>query len=367
MNITAKITGLKYKVNCGAVLKAIDFVNLDINTANPYFLLSYNQSNYGVSKWVSPKRTRSYPFERIYNTYSTAKKITIIPIIKDEGSEGERDFIQWDTVSLMSLLDIYVIFAYYDNAVKHNSRANKISKQEFDNTYVKNKIVEINNYKSSALHWNLHEINNSLSSVIDLVQTSYNGLSASLGVKMHNSTGIVDFKKQFENGVADFMAASRDKAKEAQHREMVTTQPKEYLTTATKATITIENYLGGKYYLTTDEISIKNNVLYLIEGKHTVHRILPNLSDIKDGLLKMVLYTNLKNVKINNIDYVSKPVLKLTSTQLVGTITSKSSKKELDGFKATNKLNDALKKIIDLVFSEANDNNFEVRIEGVDN
>jgi len=33
---------------------------------------------FGVSKWVSPKRTRSYPYERVYNTLSLGtKKVTI--------------------------------------------------------------------------------------------------------------------------------------------------------------------------------------------------------------------------------------------------------------------------------------------------
>jgi hypothetical protein len=365
MNITAEITGIKYKVIYGAELAEVDFNNLDINTSKTYFLLSYNKSNYGVSKWKSPKRSRSYPFERVYNTFNTAKKITVIPIIKDEGLRGDRDFIQWDTVSLMSLLDIYVIFAYYHKAAVHNSRDNKISKQEFDNNYVKNKIDEINNYKSSALHWNLKEIKDTLPAIIDLVQTSYSKISGDLSIKMHSDKGIAKFKKQFENGVADFMSTSRDKAKKAQSREMVTIQPKEHLTTATKATITIKNYLGGEYYLTTDEILIDLDKLYLIEGKHTKELIFPSKGDIKDGLLKMVLYTNLINVKINNVEYIAKPVLKLTSINIIGCITSHSSEVAITKFIKMNKLKENIIDRIDNVFKEAKENNFEVRIEGV--
>ncbi|MEM4247619.1 MAG: hypothetical protein QXF14_04885, partial [Candidatus Woesearchaeota archaeon] len=65
----------------------------------------------GISKGVWPKRARSYPYERVYNTLNISKKITVIPIVKNEGAAGDSDFIQWDTVSLMSLLDVYVIFA----------------------------------------------------------------------------------------------------------------------------------------------------------------------------------------------------------------------------------------------------------------
>ena len=55
---------------------------------------------------------------REYNTLSNGKKITVIPVVKDEGFDGDRDFIQWDTISLMSLLDVYVILAYYSVAEK---------------------------------------------------------------------------------------------------------------------------------------------------------------------------------------------------------------------------------------------------------
>lgn len=66
MDITAKITGIKYKVNCADNLPIVNINDFNINSAPSYFLLSEKQ--YGISKWVSPKRTRSYPFERISGT-----------------------------------------------------------------------------------------------------------------------------------------------------------------------------------------------------------------------------------------------------------------------------------------------------------
>lgn len=365
MNITAKITGIKYQVNCTDDLLKLSFKDLDINKAPSYFLLSDKKYNYGISKWVSPKRTRSYPFERVYNSLNVPKRITVIPIIKDEGAEGDRDFIQWDTVSLMSLLDVYVILAYYNKAVIHPSRENKITNQEFDNDYVKSKIVEISNYHSSALHWNLKEIKDTLPSLIDIVQETYNRLQKELNVAFHNSRGIKSFKDQFQKGVADFMDTSRNKAKEAQNREKQTTQPKEFLSTSTKATITIKNYLGGIYYFTTDEIAVIGNDLHLIEGKHSNNSKLPSIGDIKDGLLKMVLYCNLTDVKVNDINFSPKPVLKLTSKNISGKITSNSVSSEIDKFKTSNGFNENHISIIDNLFAEAKSNDFEVIIEGV--
>jgi hypothetical protein len=77
------------------------------------FILEIDKENrIAVSRWVSPKRTRSYPYARIYDTLSfSGRKVTIIPIIKDEGKDGDRDFLPWDTISLMSLLGVMSSYA----------------------------------------------------------------------------------------------------------------------------------------------------------------------------------------------------------------------------------------------------------------
>jgi len=365
INISAEITGLRYQVFFVNDLTEVNFADLNINSAPSSFLISDKKYNYGISKWVSPKRTRSYPFERVYNTLNVPKRITVIPIIKDEGAKGDRDFIQWDTVSLMSLLDVYVIFAYYNKAIKHTRRENKITKQEFDNDYVKSKIIEISNYHSSALHWNLKEIKETLPGLIDFVKSAYDELHKQLGVEFHNPKGLQIFKDQFLTGVEEFMNTSRSKAKDAQNRERLTTQPKEHLITLTKATITIKNYLGGIYYFTTDEIKIIDNNLLLIEGKHSRDSKLPSIGDIKDGLLKMVLYCNLTDVKIDGEKLTPKPILKLTSENLSGRISSNDSKEEISSFREINGLSDVHSMMIDQLIEGAKINNFEIVFEGI--
>ncbi len=242
MRITAEITGIEYKIRLLPELKTINITDFDVNKIPSSCILANKKKFFAVSKWISPKRTRSYPYEKVYNTLSFPKKITIIPIIKDEGSEGDRDFIQWDTISLMSLLDVYVIFTYYKNATKHGTRINKITNQQFDNKFVVDKIKDISNYHSSALHWNLKEVNNNFSHLIELAQQSYSRIENKLKIQLHNSHGIETFKNQFKHDVKYFMDASRKKSEEAQNRESRTTQPKELLKTLTKATLTIKNY-----------------------------------------------------------------------------------------------------------------------------
>jgi hypothetical protein len=324
MDIKGKITGIKYQVLFTEDLKQIKIKNFDINEVPSSCLVTDNKHTVAVSKWVSPKRTRSYPFERVFNTLHVSKKITIIPIVKDECAKGDRDFIQWDTVSLMSLLDVFVIFAYYDKAEKVNE---KITNQQFDNKYVLSKIKEIKQYHSSALHWNLNELNTNLHSIIDKVKTSYFNIEQTTKVKLHNPSGLDNFKERIGEDVSLFMAFSRDKAQKAQSREFVTQQPKESLSTLSKAKVTITNYLGGQYFLTVDEIKISRTKVSLIEGKHSKNAILPSRGDIKDGLLKMILYCNLSEVTVNGKTTNSEAVLSLTSSKLKGAILSSSTKK----------------------------------------
>ncbi len=360
MNIVGKITGIKYKVLLADDLKEIDIENFDINDAPSACLLANNNHTFAVSKWVSPKRTRSYPFERVFNTLRVSKKITVIPIVKDEGAKGDRDFIQWDTVSLMSLLDVFVIFAFYDKADK---RGQKITNQQFDNDYVLSKIKEIEQYHSSALHWNLNELKTNLHDIIDKVKSSYAEIEKSTGVKLHNPNGLDNFKDKIGKDVSLFMAFSRGKAEKAQLREFVTFQPKESLATVSKAKITISNYLGGQYFLTVDEILLTDDKVSLIEGKHTKNAVLPSKGNIKDGLLKMILYCNLSEVVINEKAIKSEAILCLTSSKLKGAISSANAANEINAFFVENNFSASQKELIETVFAEAIQNNFVVQVK----
>jgi hypothetical protein len=260
---------------------------------------------------VSPKRTRSYPYARIYDTLSfSGRKVTIIPIIKDEGKDGDRDFLQWDTISLMSLLGIYVIIGYYVEAVRNPKYKNKITNQKFDTDYIKSEISRLLLYQSDALHWNLEQIDKIFQIAI-LAFDSYNRISENLRVEMHSMEAAQQRIEELYKRKEEFMKLSRKLAYKAQRRESITIQPKESLS-GTKGMITIKNYIGGYYYFTCDEVEIHGNELYLIEGKHGTN-VYPSLNDVKDGLLKMILYTNLKKVYYNNKEFIPIPILKLTT------------------------------------------------------
>jgi hypothetical protein len=364
MDIKGRITGIKYKVSTSETLKEIDIGDFNINESPAFCLVKDEANAFAVSKWVSPKRTRSYPYERVYNTLNSSKKITIIPIVKDEGAKGDRDFIQWDTVSLMSLLDVFVIFAYYEKAEINPRYENKITSQQFNNEYVISKIKEIEQYHSSALHWNLNELKNNLHEIIDKAKICYSEIENKLGVKLHNFSGLDNFKKKIGKEVETFMQFSREKAGKAQTREMLTTQPKESLSTLTKAKITITNYLGGQYFFTVDEILIENDTIYLIESKYSKNSTLPSKGDIKDGLLKMILYSNLCEVEVGGKKMKSKAVLNLTSNKIEREITSKNEIWDRGDLILINNFSQEQMRFINALLDEAEVNGFEVKIGG---
>ena len=79
----------------------------------------------------------------------------------------------------------------------------------------------------------------------------------------------------------------------------------------------------------------------------------------------MVLYSNLTEVKVNDQDYTPRPVLKLTSTNIKGKITTSNSEEDIKKFVSSNGLSEGNSSTIKSLFLEAQTNNFSVIIEGV--
>jgi len=132
---------------------------------------------------------------------------------------------------------------------------NKITNQIMDYKYLREQLDSLIDYKSSALHWNLSQLENSLQ-VIKKCKSSYQNISKTLNIKMHRFEGIDKRIEVLKDNAKAFKKYSRSLAADAQNRELQTTQPKESVIEE-KAQITIRNYLGGLYYLTVDEAVIK--------------------------------------------------------------------------------------------------------------
>ena len=360
--ISGEVEKIIYKQFVNDALRESKLENFDINKSPGAFTLSNGKEKIAVSRWISPKRTRSYPYERVYDTLAFAgKKATVIPVIKDEGLGGERDFLQWDTISLLSLLDVHVVLAYYSDATKNMKRADQITGQKLDAGYINAKLREVFNFKGTAREWNQKEATN-LKIIFEKARLAYREISKNTKTYLHDVTALNELIK-FAETPQKFIEFSRLKAQQAQRRESQTKQPKEALATDTKEKITITNALLGKYFFTVDETRREPQTVYLIEAKHSQRARLTNESDIKDALIKMMIYTNLRNVRVGGKARDAQIVLKLTSNKLNGSISSAASDEELMKYCSDNLIDSSRKEFLRKLFSEARENKFTFIIE----
>lgn len=366
-----KITNFSYKKCWREDLECValsDTNSPNINDLPSKCLVNLGDKTIALSKWVSPKRTRSYPYARVYDTFdSSANKVaTIIPLIKDEGKDGDMDYLQWDTISLMSLLNVYVILAFYESAQKNTrnlSKQHKITHQTFNHNFIYTQLQSLNNYHQSALHWNLHQLNaKNLANLISHTKTAYQNMAKNLSVNLHDSANIDKFAQKITKDRESFMSYSRQKAQNAQNREFLTIQPKEFIQSSTKSKIEIENYLGGYYYFTIDEVLEKGGTLCLVESKHSANAILPSNDDIKDGLLKLMLYNNLCEVWDLSGKKDFKIALQLTSNKLQSAVHLPTTAQNLNAFIATNKLKSNQGDMLRSLNAECEENGFEIWI-----
>lgn len=190
LHFTGFIKNVSYTTFLDQNLEEMNLENFDVNQAKAYGLIQSARMEVAYSKWVSPKRTRSYPFARIYNTYNTSKVITIIPVIKDEGKDGDRDRIQYSTISWMNLLNIYIVLGYYETAEKSHKKGqenkNKLAKQQFNNQFIKAQIQEVLAYRQSALNWNKNLFEERFTEIFEHALNCYDVIAQQTGVLIHS-------------------------------------------------------------------------------------------------------------------------------------------------------------------------------------
>jgi len=345
----------EYVVDRNVTLKELSLEDISSQKSKlvPSFIIAWKNMKAAISFWVSAKRTRSYPYTRMFNTLSqkNLKKITIFPVIKDEGMGVEKhrgcfDPIQWDTFSMCSYLGIYTISAYYVKAKKNPLRKNRVRSQEFDHAYLVEKIKNILTTNQNPKQWNDVE-RNSIGKLEELIINGYQKISKETGVEFRNPNYVRDVLAKLKDPES-FKLTSQEKSEQAQNRENLTTQPKEMVFGLPKGKMTLEDSLGGKYYWTVDAYHIESKNVYLMEMKHAKKGI-PSISDIKDALFKFHFYANLSELRDeNDTELTPKPTLVLSS----GTESSDKIKND---------------KHVKLVIEEAEKNNIIVIASGKNN
>lgn len=298
-----------------------DVLEFDVNSVHAYGLINLgtSENNLAFSKWVSPKRTRTYPFARIYNTYHlNSKKVTIIPIIKDEGAGTQNnDRINYITFSWMNLLNVYIILSYYEKAERKTGTTDRITNQLLNPESVREKLIEVSRYQASALHWNTNHFQEDFEQVYLKAVESYEKISFDQKVGMHASRDhlqkLEQFKKDDHFSLESFKNATLPASQAAALRESITVHELESLDENTKGVFSISNYLGGEYHLTADEVYWLSDHFVIQESKNSSKKKFPSENDIKDGLFKLILFSNLEQLEVGNktdVDFIVR--LKLT-------------------------------------------------------
>lgn len=283
-------------------------------TADSSFRVEKHGTLGAVSVWKTPKRTRTYPYSRMYFTLnrSGCRPITVIPVVKDEGAgKGrDRDYLQWDSLSMTSYLGIYAILAYYVAARKDTKEPRKVTGFVFDWDYVGDKISEALETHMTPKEWNDRERTN-LGRIVGRVLEGQDKIREMTGVSLKSREFLVRKLRKLGDPES-FMRSSRLLSRQAQERESETQQPKELIYGVLKASITLNDSWGGVYNWTVDEAQLVRDKVLLIDKKHG--KIIPHYDDLSDAFFKMIFWTNIEELStVDGIPLQPIPVVAMTS------------------------------------------------------
>lgn len=354
------IKDVSYQAHLTSGLTVYELSEFDVNKAKSSGVINHPNGQVAYSKWTSPKRTRTYPFARLYNTYNSQKILTIIPVMKDEGLDGDLDKIQYSTISWMNLLNVYIVLAYYERADKNRSpeqkNRSKLTNQKLNVESIQDQIKEIISYKQSALHWNRTLFENHFTEIYEKAISVYELISSKTKVSVHPRETKLQYLETIKRDYQQFRDISLKGSQGAALRESKTNHAQEYLEDGGKSIFLIENYLGGVYHLTADEVLRERGGYIIQESKNTTRNFLPSISDIKDGLFKLILFANLDSLKVKGREAKFSTRLKLTGYKVKGNIQLPCKKPEIDKFAKANKISIAHLKTLNALNLEATHN-----------
>ena len=173
--------------------------------------------------------------------------------------------------------------------------------------------------------------------IYKLALDSYEKISKKSGAKVHDRSVQEQYLAIIMRDFENFKNISLRGSKGASIRETQTSHGFEYLSDGAKATFQIENYLGGIYYLTADEVIQSRDVYIIQESKNSTTGFLPSLSDIKDGLFKLILYSNLDTLRLDSKSVNFESCLKLTGRKITGSLTMPCDESSMIQFLKKNK------------------------------
>jgi len=275
------------------------------------FLYKYKNEIVAISVWTSPKRTKTNPLPRVYTTLShNGIKITIIPVLKEEGESGEQNKLHPNTIYWMSTLGVYVVIGYYNDAIlgkigKQSTNAKKgkpskegkrkFSSQLLELESIKKQIHQIIKEKPDIIKWNNEQVKK-IPELLEKTIQRYRELGKKLGVPLKTKAlkNLEENAKKWKKNPETLFSDMKKLELDAQNRETRTNHKHESIPTeyGGKAKFTIECGKSEMLYLTADAVDVNKNkkIITITEAKNTTKDDFPNKENIKDDLMKLVLF-----------------------------------------------------------------------------
>ena len=360
--IDGKLTDLEYISKWRSTLNEYSLETaLGGDSKKNVFWYNHNNEKAAISVWTSPKRTKTNPLPRVYTTLNhDAIKITVIPVLKEEGASGEQNMVHANTVYWMTGLGVYVIIAYYNEAKlgkigKQSTNAKegkpskegtvKIGSQTLELASIKEQIHKIIKEKPNIAIWNDEQIKK-IPELLDIAIKRYRYLGNKLNVplRVKSLQNKENANKEWKQDLSKLLKYFTKLEIDAQDRETKTNHKHEDISIVygKKVKFNIDCGKSRMLYLTADAVDVNkdNKVIIITEAKNTTKDKFPSSDNMKDDLMKLMLFKK-TDFKIDDVSYTKK-----LRCCLKGQGSSEEFKKEFSEFIEECNAND-----IELVFN----------------
>ena len=306
--IEGKIGNQSYQFKIDSKLSSMDFVEA-MRKPRKVFKSKFLNKEVAISVWTTPKRSKTYPLGRVYDTLSYhGIKITIIPVMVDYGKNGERGRIQPNTVDWMTSVGVYLILGVYVDAEK--GKVGKLAKnagaktkssegkpkfakgQKFNLKHLQKQIEKIIKNKPDIKIWNENQFT-TIPNLLENAINNYKRLGEELDIPLSDFSRLEKKIRLWKNDLEQFLADCECLSKRAQNSEIRADHKLENITGA-KGKINIDFGESRKLYLTADSIDLDNDkcLVTILEGKNASSEKFPKLNDVKDALFKLMIFKN---------------------------------------------------------------------------
>ncbi|MHA1248896.1 MAG: hypothetical protein ACTSRP_02775 [Candidatus Helarchaeota archaeon] len=272
---------------------------INSSSRESYWRLKIDEIIFDIFKFTTPKRTRSFPFARLFPLlFNNTLKVALIPIVKDEGVQ--TDFLGLETIAILNIFNVYSIINYYESAeIKHLDNKFRLTNQKLNFKEIYENLQNIVDKNIDVHKWN-ESIAHKYPKILLKAKRAYENIANKLKIDSENITCIkkiekIHLKKINEEGFEKYLQLRNKWKKVSQYSELHTIQPKEDtidIYPGKPLDILFKDNLGFKtplkFRTAIDEfIQIDNNLIFIEKKRNN------SLNNIIESIFREIIYKNL--------------------------------------------------------------------------